>query len=150
MRLEGFGEVDGVELLQKLPIFARLSYEQTTRLAALLKRREAPPGSTLLEENALGDALWILQEGEAEVSREAGNQREVLGTLKAGELFGEMSLVDDLLTSARVTATTRCRLLQIPRAEFEQLLAGDDKLAVKVFQSFCRTLTERLRRTNAR
>jgi CRP-like cAMP-binding protein len=53
-----------------------------------------------------------------------------------------------VLTSARVTTVTQTRLLKMPRAAFEGLLAADDKLAVKVFRSFCRTLSDRVRRTN--
>src|SRR5437660_1552362 len=58
-------------------------------------------------------------------------------------------LIDDLLTSARVTTTAASRLIKMPRDKFETLLGGDDKLAVKVFRSFCRTLSERLRNTSA-
>ena len=47
-----------------------------------------------------------------------------------------MSLIDDLLTSARVTTTQPTRLLKMPRAAFETLLGADDKLAVKVYRSF--------------
>ena len=36
------------------------------------------------------------------------------------------------------------------KARFDTLLGGDDKLAVKVFRSFCRTLSDRLRRTTGR
>jgi len=58
-----------------------------------------------------------------------------------------MALIDDVLTSARVTTVSACRLLKLPRASFEALLAADEALAVKVYRSFCRTLSDRLRRT---
>jgi Tfp pilus assembly ATPase PilU len=44
---------------------------------------------------------------------------EEIGRLRAGELFGERSLIDDLLTSARVTTVGHCQLLKLPRAAFE-------------------------------
>ena len=81
-------------------------------------------------------------DGKHEVSEEIGRLRE-------GDLFGEMSLIDDLLTSARVTTVGECRLLKMPRDRFEALLKSDDKLGVKVFKSFCRTLSDRLRRTTS-
>jgi CRP-like cAMP-binding protein len=59
-----------------------------------------------------------------------------------------MSLLDDVLTSARVTAVKPARLLRLPRARFEQLIGSDDKLAVKIYRSFCRQLSDRLRKTN--
>jgi CRP-like cAMP-binding protein len=72
----------------------------------------------------------------------------VLGALGAGELFGEMSLVDDLFTSARVEAESDVELIVLPRGQFEQLMASDLALAVKVYRAFCRTLSDRLRRAN--
>lgn len=153
LELTGFGELDGVELLQKLPIFSRLTYEETTRLSRVLQRVDVPPGTVVIEENALGDALYVIQDGEVKVSRDSNqdgehSDSEELGRLRTGELFGEMALIDDLLTSARVTTVTHCKLLKMPKAPFDALLQADDKLAVKVFQSFSRTLSDRLRKAN--
>lgn len=154
MELEGFSGVEGIELLQKTPLFRRLSFEETNRLAAIMESHEVPPGTTIIEENALGDALWIILKGEVSVSRDADkdgkhSEAEILGTLVPGELFGEMSLVDDLLTSARITASTHCRLLKIPRRNFEMLVQSDEALALKVYRAFCHTLSERLRKANS-
>lgn len=151
LELTGFGELEGIELLQKLPIFSRLTYDETARLAPIIQHVEVGEGAVVIDQNALGDALYVIQDGEMRVSRDAkgGDERyEELGRLQTGELFGEMALLDDLLTSARVTALRRSRLLKLPKADFEKLLQADDKLAVKVYRSFCRTLSDRLRRAN--
>lgn len=154
MELTGFGELEGVGLLQKLPIFARLTFDETTRLAAVIQHVDVPAETVVIEENALGDALYVIEEGEVRISRERASApgttaaAEELGRLATGDLFGEMSLIDDLLTSARVTTLSPCKLLKMPKADFDRLLRADDKLAVKVFQSFARTLSDRLRRAN--
>lgn len=152
--LSGFGEFEGVELLQRLHLFRRLSFDETTRLGGIIEYLDVPADTVVLEENALGDALYVIQRGEVRVTRDADrdgvhSEAEEIGRLGDGELFGEMSLIDDVLTSARVTTVTACRLLKIPRPGFEALLEADDKLAVKVYRSFCRTLSDRLRRTTA-
>lgn len=153
MELEGFGHSEGVEVLQKLPLFRKLSYEETSKLGAITEPHDVARGTIVIEENALGDALWIVLAGEVTVSRDSDldgthQAEELVGRLGPGELFGEMSLVDDLLTSARVTASAPSRLLKIPRPQFEALLASDDRFALKVYRSFCQTLSERLRKTN--
>jgi CRP-like cAMP-binding protein len=153
LELTGFGEFEGVELLQKLHLFQRLTFDETTRLGGIIEYLDLPPDTIVIEQNALGDALYVIGKGEVRVSRDANDDGqhqadEELGRLKEGELFGEMSLIDDVLTSARVTTLTDARLLKMPRAAFEALLAKDEKLAVKVYRSFCRTLCERVRRTN--
>ncbi|MBK7865145.1 MAG: cyclic nucleotide-binding domain-containing protein [Archangiaceae bacterium] len=154
VELSGFGGFEGVELLQKLHLFTRLTFEETSRLGGLIEYLDLPAESVVIEENALGNALYIIAKGEVRVTRDADGDgthgaTEEVGRLHEGELFGEMSLIDDLLTSARVTTVTACRLLKMPRDKFERLLASDDKLAVKVYRSFCRTLSDRLRRTTA-
>ena len=149
LELTGFGELEGIELLQKIPLFSRLTYDETARLAPIIQHVNVGEGAVVIEQNALGDALYVVQDGEVKVSREVdGGHDEELGRLGTGELFGEMALLDDLLTSARVTALRPSRLLKLSKADFERLLQADDKLAVKVYRSFCRTLSDRLRRTN--
>lgn len=154
LELTGFGEFEGVELLQKLHLFQKLTFDETTRLGSIIQYIDLPPETVVIDQNALGDALYVIEKGEVRVTRDANadgqhDASEEIGRLKDGELFGEMSLIDDVLTSARVTTVTPCRLLKLPRDKFEALLAGDDKLAVKIYRSFCRTLSDRVRRTTA-
>jgi CRP/FNR family transcriptional regulator, cyclic AMP receptor protein len=153
--LTGFGELEGIDLLQKIPLFSRLTYDETAKLAPIIQHVDVAGGTVVIEQNALGDALYVISDGEVRVSREAESgpghghaHDEELGRLKTGELFGEMALLDDLLTSARVTALRPTRLLKLPKADFERLLQADAALAVKVYRSFCRTLSDRLRRAN--
>ncbi|HOX43732.1 MAG TPA: cyclic nucleotide-binding domain-containing protein [Myxococcota bacterium] len=144
------GEVEGIEHVQKLPVFARLTYAETARLAKLVHHETRAAGEVIIERNALGEALYVVLEGEVRVTRGGPGQEEgePLGRLGVGELFGEMSLVDDLLTSARVTASRETRLLVLPRAEFQALMAAEQALALKVYRAFCQTLSARLRRVN--
>ena len=51
-RLTGFGELDGIELLQKLPLFAGLTFDETSRLAGIIEKIEAAEGQILIEQNA--------------------------------------------------------------------------------------------------
>jgi CRP/FNR family transcriptional regulator len=153
--LTGFEELAGSNRLQKIPIFQWLSYEETRALAQLVRVQRAAPGTVLVEENALGQALYLVVRGRVKVDRllTPGDRRpdaprEVLGHLGEGQLFGEMALLDDLLTSARVSAEEEVELLVIDRLPFEKLLGSNDRLAHKVYRAFCTVLSERLRKTN--
>jgi CRP-like cAMP-binding protein len=154
LELTGFGGFEGVELLQKLHLFKLLTFDETIRLGSIIQYVDVPEGTVVIDQNALGDALYVIARGEVRVSRDVDEDgrhdaSEEIGRLSEGEVFGEMSLIDDVLTSARVTTVSACRLLKLPRAAFEGLLQQDEKLAVKVYRSFSRTLSERLRRTSA-
>lgn len=144
-RLEGFDEFDGIELFQKLPIFRGLNYDETRRLAAISRTETRRKGDVIVEENSLGEALFVLKSGTVAVSKAEGKAEVQLGTMGSGELFGEMTLVDDVLTSARVTACEDVELFVLPRRDFDALLATDLTLALKVYRAFCRTLSDKLR-----
>jgi CRP-like cAMP-binding protein len=141
--LPGFEGFEGVELVQKLPLFRTLTFDETRTLFAIARRERRNAGEVIIEEDALGDALYIVREGSVRIARKDAD----LGVRGVGELLGEMSLVDDVLTSARVTAESACELLVIPRGAFDELMQRDLPLALKVYKAFCRTLSDRLRRT---
>jgi CRP-like cAMP-binding protein len=153
VELTGFGGFEGVELLQKLHLFKKLTFEETSQLGGIIEYVDLAADTVVIEENALGNALYVIARGAVKVTRDGDgdvqHSTEEVVRLGEGELFGEMSLIDDLLTSARITTVTACRLLKLPRDKFEKLMASDEKLAIKVYRSFCRTLSDRLRRTTA-
>ena len=142
----------GVDLLQRVPLFRTLGFTETLALSGICRIEEKSDGAVILHQDSLGQALYIIKEGAAVVRRHdpaTGVEKE-LATLERGELFGEMSLIDDQLVSADVVAKGPVQLLVIPRREFERLLAGNDKLAVKVYRCFCAALSDRLRKANSK
>ena len=142
----------GVDLLQRVPLFRRLGFAETMALSQICKLEKKGDGAVLLQQDSLGEALYILKNGSALVRRRdpATGAEKDLAILTPGELFGEMSLVDDQLVSADVIARGAVELLVIPRKEFDELLAGNDKLALKVYRCFCTALADRLRKANAK
>ena len=142
----------GVDLLQRVPLFRTLGFAETMALSGICKIEVKADAAVIIHQDSLGQALYIIKEGEAVVRRHdpiTGAEKE-LATLERGELFGEMSLIDDQLVSADVVAKGAVELLVIPRREFERLLAGNDKLAVKVYRCFCAALSDRLRKANSK
>jgi CRP/FNR family cyclic AMP-dependent transcriptional regulator len=142
----------GVDLLQRVQLFRRLGFAETMLLSGICKIEHKPDGAVIIHQDSLGQALYILKEGAALVKRRdpITNVEKELATLAQGELFGEMSLIDDQMVSADVIAKGPVELLVIPRKEFEALVAKNDKLAIKVYRCFCAALAERLRKANAK
>lgn len=142
----------GVDLLQRVPLFRTLGFAETLALSGICKIEEKSDGAVILHQDSLGNALYILKEGAATVRRRdpITSVEKELATLAPGELFGEMSLIDDQLVSADVVAKGTVELLVIPRREFEKLLASNDKLAIKVYRCFCAALSDRLRKANTK
>jgi CRP/FNR family cyclic AMP-dependent transcriptional regulator len=73
---------------------------------------------------------------------------EALAVLRAGNYFGEMSLVDDSPRSADAKAHEATELLVLKKDDLEDLLFVDRDLAYDLLWNFVRTLSSRLRDTN--
>ena len=81
--------------------------------------------------------------------RSDGAQTE-LAVVPAGQYVGEMSLVDDVPTSARVSAAERVKALRVTKNRFEQFMYTHERTALRIYRSFVKTLSTRLREQNAR
>jgi CRP-like cAMP-binding protein len=100
-----------------------------------------PAGKTILAELEAGDELYLFLSGEARVTVMAAlGRRKEIGTLRAGDACGEISVLTHDLRSATVIATTEVRALRVDREGFEQLVARHPIIAVH----FARLLSTRL------
>lgn len=75
-------------------------------------------GTPIVDAGTPGDALCIIISGEASVSQRENGQDKCIANLKAGEYFGEWSMLTGAPCSATVTATTQVSLLCIDRVTF--------------------------------
>lgn len=142
----------GADLLQRVALFKTLGFEETLSLASITHLEKRDEGFKILEQDSLGSALFIIKEGKVAIRRrepQSGEMREI-AALREGELFGEMSLIEDQLVSADVVALTAVELLVLPRKDFEGLLDRNPALAAKIYRTFCRSLSDKLRKANTR
>jgi NADH dehydrogenase len=83
------------------------------------------PGQNVFSEGELGDRVYILLSGQAEVVRtRTGGGEQVLATLGPGECFGEMALLDNAPRNASVRCVQPMTVLSIPKREFGLLAAN--------------------------
>lgn len=148
MEIEGLDGLAGTDLIQDTFLFQLLNFNETLALAELCQQESRTKGDIIIEENSLGAALYLIDKGEVRVEKDIDGQGEELAILGPGELFGEMSLIENELTSASVIAHTDVELLVIRRDDFEILIEMNMDIAFKVYKTFCHTLSERLRRTS--
>ncbi len=100
----------------------------------------------LLREGEESTAMYYLTEGSMAIVKRKGTADQQIGTIYSGELVGEMSFLDKQPRSATVKAITDCELVIIKGDKLDELL---DKLP-KWYRVLLATLTERLRKANAR
>jgi CRP-like cAMP-binding protein len=144
MEVEDLTIIEGIEKIQEGLLFRGLSFDETRMVARISELIEKRDGETIIEENAIGEGLYLIVSGAVRVLHE----RKILSELGEGELFGEMSLIDDVLTSARVVAVGDARLLKITKLDLDRLMKEKDRLATKIYRSFCMVLADRLRKAD--
>ena len=136
------------EYLKKLPLFAELSLEEMKKLYGLCDEATFSPGDVLIEQGKTGRALYIVRGGLIDILRSDGFAESLLAELGKGAYVGEMSLLEEAPTSAKVVAKNEVSAFRIDRQKFQHLLEADDRLAVKIFREFSRELSARLREAN--
>ena len=105
-------------LLSTSALFRPLDKSERRELATRFRARDALAGEAVITEGARGDGLYVVLAGEVEVLR----QGVVAGTLGAGDVFGEMSLLDGVPAVATVRTLRRTSLLRLPFADLTAVL----------------------------
>ena len=95
-----------VDSLRDVPLFAELSARDLKRLADSMQELSFAPGKEVVAEGKGGVGFFVILDGAARVSQ-GGEQR---GTLKPGDFFGEMALIDgnDRMASVHAEGELRC------------------------------------------
>jgi CRP/FNR family cyclic AMP-dependent transcriptional regulator len=106
--------------------------------------RRLTAGTEIIHEGGPLDSLFIVLDGELDVTK--GNLG--IATLSAGEVVGEMSLLDSRPPAATVTATGEAAVFAVPRRSLRAKLERDTEFAARFYRALCVFLANRLGRTN--
>jgi CRP/FNR family transcriptional regulator, cyclic AMP receptor protein len=103
--------------LTAIPIFSELSPEEARRLATFATETSAADGQILVREGDFSVELIAIEEGTADVLR-AGRK---IASLQAGDLIGEMGLLERRPRSADVIASSPMRLVRLTHWEIRRM-----------------------------
>ena len=105
--------------LKKIPLFAELTDNDLDELAIALKPVTFDAHKPIFWMDELGNRLFIIQSGQVQISyTDEKGEDIVLGRLKPGEFFGELSLIDGGPHTATARALTETVLLTLDRSSF--------------------------------
>jgi CRP/FNR family transcriptional regulator, cyclic AMP receptor protein len=146
--------------LGRTAIFAGLPENKLAKISAIVKLKEFPVNFTVMKEGGSGDCLYILLDGEVEVSKSlvlhtsgtAVDPRDkslIRLSSKTQPFFGEMSLFEkESVRTATVRSITQCRFAIIDLADFVKLAESDHEIGYRTFLNISWVLSDRLSRTN--
>jgi CRP/FNR family transcriptional regulator, cyclic AMP receptor protein len=127
--------------------FEFLTDDERADCLALGTISKQPSSATLLQAGNRSHALFILLAGNAEVRRGDG---AVLAQLASGDVFGEMSFIQNVRASADVVATTDVTVLTLADTVINELFKKRPGLAAGLYRSLVAELAQRLRMTSAK
>jgi CRP/FNR family cyclic AMP-dependent transcriptional regulator len=145
-------------LLKQIDIFFDLTRAQLEKIAALCQERRCQAGETIIEENSSGSELYLIVQGEVEIKINPTfispngpdyNTLVTIATMRRGQSFGEIALVDQgLRTATACCAADHTLLLVIPRDKLIGLCEADPQLGYHLMRNLAADLTLKIRNTD--
>jgi CRP-like cAMP-binding protein len=136
---------DRLAFFRSHPIFGILGPELLRQLQSHARLKTIERGTTVFAKGDPGTSLFAILEGQVKViSFSEHGKYAVFNVLSAGDIFGEIALLDGGERTADVIAITDCKLLVIERRDFLPLVHSRPDIAQKLIEVLC----ERLRKTS--
>jgi CRP-like cAMP-binding protein len=135
-----------VDVLRKVPIFAKIEPTKLKLLAFTSEHLEFQPGEALCRQGEPGDAAYIVLDGEAEVLVQSEQGPMKVASIGKHDIVGEIAILCDVPRTATVLATTPLVALRVSKDGFFNLVTQFPQVAVEVMHE----LASRLLQTTAR
>ncbi len=143
--------------LKKIFILQDLQDAELAEVWTASLPQEFPAGSVILAEGDFGDKMYILLEGEVEITKrlllpvdQNALLERIMNRLKSndGVTLGEMALIENDVRSANVTASTDCRMLELSKENSLRLFNQNPAMGVKILFRLSQLLSKRLRKSD--
>jgi CRP-like cAMP-binding protein len=136
---------DEVDLLRKIPIFARIDPAKLKLLAFTSERISFDEGQTLFNQGDQSDAAYVIIAGSADVLVDTVSGKISVAHLGRNALVGEIGILCDVPRTATVKALTELETLKVEKLNFFRLIEEFPQMATEVV----RELAARLARTTS-
>ncbi|TYC67874.1 Crp/Fnr family transcriptional regulator [Stappia sp. BW2] len=135
------------KLLGQSFIFEALDEQSRKDLAAFAHVKRYTAGDVIFDMGTPGQSMMAIAEGSVRITMTTPSARDVtLSELHAGDIFGEIALLDGGERSANARALTNCKLVVLERRSLLEVLNRDPALSIRVIELLCK----RVRRSDER
>jgi len=121
-----------------VPLFSDLNKRELRQIARLFKPRRFAAGQTVVQEGSGGAAFFVIESGEAIVVV-SGKKRK---TLKPGDYFGEIALLDEGTRLATITAASELVCYGLTYWDFRPVVQANGVIGWKLLQGLAKILRE--------
>ena len=128
-------------VLRQHPYFCDLDPEAFDQLCRYAKHATLRRGATICSKGDPGNSLFAVISGTVKISTTSPDGRSaILNLIGAGEIFGEIAVLDGQARTADATANTNCEIFIIDRREFVPFVKSQPALAMKFIELLCTRL----------
>lgn len=128
----------GRKLLEQCPLFAGMDERSRRELVALAVPRNFGVGEPICRLGDVGLSMMAVVTGTVRITLPMPKGKEIiLADLPAGELFGEIAMLDGKPRSADATALTKCELLVLERRHVIPILEQNPAMCLKLMEMLC-------------
>jgi CRP-like cAMP-binding protein len=141
--MSSLDERAAIDALRRCPLFAPCPEGVLADVGRRLRHRHFRRNEVIFHQGDPGDALHVITSGSVKIVLPSPEGEEaIIATLRAGDFFGELSLLDGEPRSATAVAVESTETLSLPRNVFRELLDAHPELRDALFAA----LTQLLRR----
>lgn len=94
-------------------------------------------GDVIIRQGEVGNCMYVIQSGKAEVVEETNGQTVPLAVLSENDFFGEMAIFEDQVRSATVRALGAVRVLTVDKKTLLRRIQQDPALAFRILEHIC-------------
>ncbi|MEP7289598.1 MAG: cyclic nucleotide-binding domain-containing protein [Chloroflexota bacterium] len=145
-------------VLKQADIFYELSTTQLELIASICEERHYQTGDVVFAENTSGDELYVIANGEVQIqvdpalvgtAQPGGPEYQTIATLRRGQSFGEVALVDEGVRSAAARCAQHdTHLIIIPRDKLMLLCDTYPQLGYRLMRNLAADLAMKIRTTD--
>jgi CRP/FNR family transcriptional regulator len=133
------------QAIRQVPLFHGMNSEQATRLAGVCIVREIRTGERLFVQHDPSDRLYLVLQGQVAIS--GGSPSATIGTVRAGETCGEVSLLSARPHSATATAEGPVEAAELPQGDLADLIRRRPDIGVIIYRNLAVGLGDKLMRS---
>lgn len=126
-------------------LFKQLTDRELREADELLHERSYQKDEIIFDEGDVGLGLFIVVSGRVKVCSNHGPLQRLAPEFCCGDFFGELSLFDESLRTARVVAIEPSRVVALFRTEFFSLLERNKSIGVKILFELSKAVCQRAR-----
>lgn len=120
-------EIASLEMITKVPLFSSLDERAMYDISTILRLKRYRKNEIIIKEGTQGDAMYFIVKGSVSVIK-----NNFVKTLKNGDFFGEIALIENVLRTATIKANTKCELLELSRYDFNNLINTKPELLKQI------------------